>query len=956
MGPEARLLHAQLALDLQGPTAAVQELEALLGEPDEITGQAHFLLAKIYYDSDPDAPGRTEEYRRKWEHHRREAERLLPPSADTCLLQARRAGTVPKTLELLDRALELDSGHYDSIRERAYVSYAGRNFVEMLKDAGRMMGIRPGHSLGYSLSAVAQRELEQFDDAIEDHNRAIRLSPKKLEFYDQRRRTYLQMGQYEDALRDAQACIHLDPNENTYRIHVFCALTALGRYDKARTEYERIIASGVGRIHLEVLAAKHVFDSLRAGRTWHPDEGPPVGPHFREMLAAADHYPQWAAKAQRAVIKGFPGHWSPNGNELVYSHGVVGSTGIAVLNRQTGKTRLLTIPGRDPVWSPNGQTIAYVRNRRILPVQDIPATHEGRWGDADPLDEVWLIKADGTEDPSFLVRGVSPQWSRHSNRIFFCPPRTVGKLCSISPDGGDVKTLMLCPSDYDPVISPDDRYVACVQMNSVQVRDMTSGKLVADWLAPLDVGHIWLSWSPDGQALSMGFPVSSHMNVSRGLWIYDLNRKTAAKVLSGACGPSIWSRPELGQIAITRISGILDNEIWTAATAGLGPGQTVAQHVKDAIELYSKRIETESQYAPSYVSRAALHIYQNDAEKAFADLDRYESLVENPREKAGTYYNLGWRLSHTPQRRVDPSIVVRLHDRAHVLNPSNPWVLGTLGIAYYRDSQWNKAIEAIEQSIEMSDKQTMGYYAFFMAMAHRQTGDRDQAQTWYETAVASMSRAVIDQKGYTVPRYGYYMEAAELMGLKAKLFDRKAPATGRQILPVTVRADSSHLSGTAAHCADGTGLGDGDEDGLLEHSEDARHMWLSQQGRTQGQLEFDLPEVHELGSMLVWNYNEKDHTQRGIRRADISVWTAESRWQRIHDDVMFAEAEGSFDYDEPTHIQLNGVKTRKLRLDDLINFGDEEYVGLSEVRFFQRRDRNPQSTVETAKNKNGREG
>ncbi|MHC4426415.1 MAG: serine/threonine protein kinase, partial [Planctomycetota bacterium] len=130
VGSEARLLHAQLVLDLQGPTAAVQELEALLSEP-EVAGQAHFLLAKIYYDSDPDALGRTEEYRRKWEHHRRQAERLLPPNADAYLLQATSAGTVRKTLELLDRALELDDKHYDSLRERAFLSYVGQDFFQV---------------------------------------------------------------------------------------------------------------------------------------------------------------------------------------------------------------------------------------------------------------------------------------------------------------------------------------------------------------------------------------------------------------------------------------------------------------------------------------------------------------------------------------------------------------------------------------------------------------------------------------------------------------------------------------------------------------------------------------------------------------------------------------------------------------------------------------------------------
>ena len=124
---------------------------------------------------------------------------------------------------------------------------------------------------------------------------------------------------------------------------------------------------------------------------------------------------------------------------------------------------------------------------------------------------------------------------------------------------------------------------------------------------------------------------------------------------------------------------------------------------------------------------------------------------------------------------------------------------------------------------------------------------------------------------------------------------------------------------------------------------------------TQSWLEFDLPEVHELGSILVWNYNERGHTQRGIKRADISVWTAKSGWQKIHNDFIFAEAEGSFDYDQPIPIQLNGIKVQKLRLDDLMNLGDDEYIGLSEVQFFKKRDGDLHSAVKTIENKNGKE-
>ena len=784
VGPEAHLLHAQLVRDLRGPTTAVRELEALLGEPDEIAGQAHFLLAKLYYDNDPDALGRTEEYRRKWEYHRREAARLLPESADACLLRAITAGTVPKTFALLDRAVQLDSRHYDSLRERAFLNFVCRDLIAVVKDASQMIGIRSDSSLGYSLRAMAQCELKRYEDALKDHNEAIALSPDEPELYNQRRRTYLRIEEYEDALKDAQTCVDLSPSEMAYHFDAFCDLTALGHYDDARTVYDEIVASGIGEWRLGVLAAKHVFNSLRAGRVWHSVEGPPGGPRFWGMRAAAEHYRQWAAKAQRVAGKGFRSDWSPDGNELAYGHGFPGFAGVAIWNRQTGKTRLLTIPGRDPVWSPDGQTIAYVRNRKVLPVQGLAGADRGRPVD-EASNEIWLIRASGTEDPEFLVRGSWPQWSRHSGRIFFCPPGSVGQLHSVSPNGTELEPLMLCPSDC-PVVSPDDRYVAYSKENYVQVRDMTSGALVAQWLAPIEVRNIGLGWSPDGQALSLGIG-GAHI-VSQGLWMYNLNQGTAVQVLGGACGCTSWSPPEQGQIAIQRSSyGESYYEIWTAATAGLLPGKPLAAHAQDAIDFYTRLIQDDHEDSTIYVSRAAFHIYRNDAERAFVDLERYESLVKDPKKTGGAYFWLGWYLCHVPQKRVAPEIAVKLLKRAYELDsaPKNRWKVGALGIAHYRAGHWRDAIDWIGRALEMSRDGEINYYAFIMAMAHWQAGDNNRAQTWYEWTVAWMSRCVAEGRAPLQPAWCFYMEAAELMGLEAKFVDRKVSPAGTPVLPIT---------------------------------------------------------------------------------------------------------------------------------------------------------------------------
>jgi len=947
---KARLLHTRLWLNLKlfdtakkhDFTDTIVALESLLQERDEIAGQAHLLLAKLYYDSYPKAIEMKEEYRSNWEYHRQKAERLLPGDADTFLHKAQSAGTVHQAFDWINRALALTHDtHYDSLRERAYLHYVSHDYFNMLLDAIKLTGIQPKHALGYSLSAIAQRELEWSAGALKNHNRAIKLAPAEPEYYDQRRRTCLQMGRYEEALGDTRECIALEPGKSVYHYNEFCALTALGRYEEAQAQHEKIMTSGIPKWHLGVSAAKHVSDCLVAGRPWHPEGNPPEGPAFERMLKAEELHHQWTAKrAQRVVSQGFNSNWSPDGNELAYSRGVLGSTGIAIWNRQTGKTRLLTVPGSEPVWSPDGQTIAYVRDRRVLFVQGIPVAHLDQRGNEE-LQEIWLAPVDGKEDPTFLAKGRWPQWSK-SNRIFFRPPRSFGKLYSMSPDGTDAKTLMLCPSDFAPAISPDERYAACQQLGCVLIRDMSSGELVGEWVGPIGVQVHFLSWSPKEQKL--GICVSGGGSASGGLWIYDMSRKTATKVLRGDCRSSSWSQTEGGQIAVTRSYGFLHHEIWTAATADLEPGQTMEEHTQEAIQYYTERIKTEPDNAENHVKRAAYYIHLNDAEKAFTDLDRYEDLVESTNKtKAATYYDLGWRLSHMPQQRVDPNIVVKLHRRAHKLSPTDPWVQGTLGIAYCRARKWQEAINTIKTIAKGK-----GYYAFFPAMAHWQLGDRDQAQTWFKRGIASMHRNAATPGGsYMTPRCGYYMEAAELMDLKIKHFDRKAPATGTQIQPVTIRTHSSHLSEAVLRCVDGTGLDDGDKDSLLEHSEDPNHMWISQKGQTQGWLEFDLGNVHDLGSMLVWNYNERNHTSRGIESVDISIWTEENGWQQIHDDIVFTEAEGSFDYDEPDYIQLNGVKAQKVRLEDLKSLGDETYIGLSEVQFFQKRDEDPQSTVKT---------
>jgi len=945
VGPKAHLLRARLVLELQGPAAAVKELQMLLNERDEIACQAHFLLARIYLESDPGDPETTEEYKQKAKEHQQKGEKLFSESAEAYFNRSMMAGTVNKTLEWLNKAIDFEPGHYDSLEARALAYYALRKYDRMEIDAYVMIGNESNNSKGYALRAIARREKairqsekELFGEAIRDHDKAITLSPDKAELYDQRRRTQMQMSNYEQALLDARKCAELEPEENVYHFHAFCALVALGRYDEAKVKYDKIIKSGLmEKWRVDQSAAKYVSDTLDAGLSWYPPQRRPEGAAFLTMHESAEIYEQLAKKAKRVVTEGFHANWSPDGTELVYSGGILGFSGIEIVNLKSGKTRLLTVPGFDPAWSPDGHHIAFVRNRQTLLLTDLTAERAAKYPSQGQR-EVWLIRADGTEEPRFLARGAWPSWSGDSKQVFYHWQEDM-KLFSISiEDGAKPTPIIQCPSYY-PVVSPDEKYVAYGQRGSERrIVELSTKSVVASWMAPLVRGWAFLNWSPNGQELSMADFRNS------GLWIYELDKKKASKVLSGRFGWCSWSASDIIQIAIERVYGDLHHEIWVAnldpnvsAVEALGPGRTIEEHCREMVDYYRRRIDTEPENAGNYLSHAECYVYLKDDKKAFADLEKYADIVNDPSKTAQAYDSLAWGLVRRAQEMVSPEIAVELYRRAHEIVPESWLYLNGLGVAHYRAGQWEEAITALTKSTELVGGEHSRNF-LFLSMAHWQSGDKAAAANWYNKAIELVQKSNIDIVSLRRSSvYTFYLEAAELMCIKVKEFYRKAPLTGKQVLPVTARADSSHLDMTVAHIVDGSGLADGDGDGLLEHRETPENMWLSEEGRTRDWVEFDLGGVYELGSILVWNYNERGHTKRGVRKADISVWTQDSGWQRIFDDFEFAEAEGSFDYDEPIVVRFDGVKAQKVRFDDLISLGDEKYVGLSKVRFFQRR-------------------
>jgi len=159
--------------------------------------------------------------------------------------------------------------------------------------------------------------------------------------------------------------------------------------------------------------------------------------------------------------------------------------------------------------------------------------------------------------------------------------------------------------------------------------------------------------------------------------------------------------------------------------------------------------------------------------------------------------------------------------------------------------------------------------------------------------------------------------------------------TGEAIDKVMVMASSSDPNANISKIVDGSGLQDRNNDGLPEHSANPSDMWLSAKGQITGWIEFDLGNPRILDGIEVWNYNQSDGTRRGIQKADISVWTKEAGWKKVKKDFEFDRASIGDEYDDPTFINMDAIAAAKVKFDEIKNFDDVNYVGLSEVRFYE---------------------
>jgi tetratricopeptide (TPR) repeat protein len=532
----------------------------------------------------------------------------------------------------------------------------------------------------------------------------------------------MRLGQYELALRDAEKCAELRPQDIPYRHKLFAAYTALGRYDEAQREYEHFLSypflqeNCIGGVPMYLRGLFYLFSSelvaqsVAADRMWHGPRKPPNRAPYAWMCEIDAYCRNLHTQAKRLVPKGYHPAWSPDGRRLAYSHGGQITSGVAVLDVESGRTELLTTSGRDPEWSPDGRYIAFVRNRRIWSTESLAGLSVRTWrphGRQPPTHarEVWIVNME-THEIERLCEGTCPRWGHRSGRLYYTSLQS-NTLYSVSLADRDARPVeVLSPCGPSPVISPDERYIADHTSRELRIIDADSKEVVATWIAPPSPqGGLNVSWSPDGRELSI-----SGSNVSEiGLWIYDIETGEASKVLNRWWMTSPWA-PDSSKMALT-VGIIL--EIWQVdlepgvpTVASFDSVQTIEEHCLDLMEQLNHRTALDPALVHAHYLRADCALWM-DHPKAAEYLQQFEQALP-PYNAADCANEARWMLDATPELRDKLlPLALLLARKAVEKEPENANFLRILGeaLCHTEDREHAEVIllRAFDLSIAASD-------------------------------------------------------------------------------------------------------------------------------------------------------------------------------------------------------------------------------------------------------------
>jgi tetratricopeptide (TPR) repeat protein len=145
-----------------------------------------------------------------------------------------------------------------------------------------------------------------------------------------------------------------------------------------------------------------------------------------------------------------------------------------------------------------------------------------------------------------------------------------------------------------------------------------------------------------------------------------------------------------------------------------------------------------------------------------AEVEERGSTTPTSEMRALDLNNRAWSLatSADPQTR-DPHTAVELAQEAVKLAPNSVDFWNTLGVAQYRDGNFKEAVSSLQKYRDLRTSDAEYSNPFFLAMAHWQLGDKDEAQDWFDKGAQWMD----GHNAHSETLVRFRNEAAELLGV-----------------------------------------------------------------------------------------------------------------------------------------------------------------------------------------------
>jgi tetratricopeptide (TPR) repeat protein len=184
-------------------------------------------------------------------------------------------------------------------------------------------------------------------------------------------------------------------------------------------------------------------------------------------------------------------------------------------------------------------------------------------------------------------------------------------------------------------------------------------------------------------------------------------------------------------------------------------------HADVAARARSIRLHRPNDAGPLFYAALALAIV-GDTDAA---VELYSAAAVADGGKLKVWYKridqLAWELAVRPDpQRRHAAAAVDLAQQAVALAPGEPSVWTTLGAAQYRAGRFEAALESLTKSLELQPPGESAAF-LFLAMAHWQLGNTDDARWSYDRAAERIDTGEPGSKRLTLLR----REAAEVLGV-----------------------------------------------------------------------------------------------------------------------------------------------------------------------------------------------